>query len=443
MSNNSKAKVGVGFATGRKNFINVLKSHYKNWKNSGVFDQNISLNIFIAYDVSYSDITEEDFKRIPKYIYDSVENIFFIGKKEVQEICNDIKKEKSLKLRELKEIFGDHGYGKLRNSVLYTAIKNNIDYLLFMDDDEYPIATVQHTDGTLGWIEQNILKTHLDHIQECDITMGYHCGYISPIPYFDIKDSLDKEAFKLFIEAISNEVLDWEKMKKVLFKNKGITYAEDKILKKQKPHEIESVNGGKWVLGSNVCLNLSRMKKIYPFYNPPKARGEDTFFSTCLKKETIYRVPVYSFHDGFLKHSSIMNGIYPEKLEEVNYSEKVIKDRFLKACIGWMRYKPLLIRITNKRNYAKEINSIIEKLEKSIPFLCETLGTDEFKQLTKELKYYDKHVAKHHEQFQKVNEIWRKINSKKKIDKSNNGIIEEENLVIMNMESNPISSTTE
>lgn len=174
-TNGKKIKVGVGFATGRKNFINSLKCQYKNWKDSGLLNGNISLNVFIAYDVSYNNINKEEFIKIPKYLYEGIDNIFFIGEEEIKEIYKTVRTEKDLCTRETREIFDVHGYGKLRNSILYTAINKNIDYLLFMDDDEYPVAPLKDENGNLTWKEQNILKTHLDHIKDCDITFGHHC----------------------------------------------------------------------------------------------------------------------------------------------------------------------------------------------------------------------------------------------------------------------------
>ena len=66
-------------------------------------------------------------------------------------------------------------------------------------------------------------------------------------------------------------------------------------------YEIKKVGAGKWVAGSTLCLNLNHLSKIPAFYNPEDARGEDTFFSTQLINSKVIKVPVYHFHDGFLK----------------------------------------------------------------------------------------------------------------------------------------------
>lgn len=40
---------------------------------------------------------------------------------------------------------------------------------------------------------------------------------------------------------------------------------------------------------------MNHLDKIPAFYNPPEARGEDTFFSTLLDDAKVLRVPVYHF----------------------------------------------------------------------------------------------------------------------------------------------------
>ena len=69
------------------------------------------------------------------------------------------------------------------------AMKSKIDYLLFLDDDEYPMA-VSEADSTIIWEGQQVLTTHLKYIVDSDITNGHHCGYISPIPYIEFNEVL-------------------------------------------------------------------------------------------------------------------------------------------------------------------------------------------------------------------------------------------------------------
>ena len=84
-------------------------------------------------------------------------------------------------------------------------------------------------------------------------------------------------------------------------------------------------------LGSTLCINMNHLDKIPAFYNPPEARGEDTFFSTLLDDAKVLRVPVYHFHDGFLKYPGIMKQKYPVSLRKIKGDESEIGLRFLRA----------------------------------------------------------------------------------------------------------------
>ena len=99
----------------------------------------------------------------------------------------------------------------------------------------------------------------------------------------------------------------------------------------------------KWLSGSTLCLNLDHIENIPAFYNPPQARGEDTFFSTWLSGETCLSVPTYHFHDGFLKYTGIPKRKYPSKFDDINLEDSNVGERFFNASIGWVKYKPLLI----------------------------------------------------------------------------------------------------
>src|SRR5665647_2871295 len=86
MNNKQPMNVGIGFATGRKNFQRVLRTYISNFKESGVLDNhNIKLNLFIAYDLSYNNTKAIDYTSIPADILKDVENITFIWKGKIKE----------------------------------------------------------------------------------------------------------------------------------------------------------------------------------------------------------------------------------------------------------------------------------------------------------------------------------------------------------------------
>ena len=402
-----KINVGIGFATGRKNFQKILKTNVYNWQESGLTEkEHVSLNIFVAYDLNYSNTKSTDYTNVSKEVLNLIDSSHFMGKTAIQKEIDYLISENIIDEKEAK-LFFRRGYAGKRNAVLYFAIKNKMDYLIFLDDDEYPMA-VTNTRSTSIWGGQDVLSTHLKHIKGSDITNGHHCGYISPIPQIEFNDIMSENDFRLFIEAISNDIINWDTIQSVM-ENGGVTYADTKVLVSDKAEEVKEVNHTKFISGSNLCINLTNPKRISPFYNPPNARGEDTFLSTCLSDRKVLRVPCYTFHDGFSNYRNLMNGVLPIRLKNIQANSEVIVNRFYRACIGWVRYKPLLLYITQQDHYEERIEEMREKIAASLPNICAYFGRDDFMNVSVELEKYNRNVKKHYWEFLKTQEIWEKI----------------------------------
>jgi len=403
----NKIKVGIGFATGRKHFQRVLRSYINNWKESGlVDDKNVSLHLFVAYDITYKNTKKTDYTKIQSDISDYIDSQYFIGEKEVEEVKQYLTQKRIVEPEEVSAVFGK-GYASQRNIILYWAIKNKMDYLLFLDDDEYPFAVTKNADMAI-WSGQHILKTHLQNIKNADITYGYHCGYISPIPFINFSDSLQEKDFCLFIKAISNDIINWENVKKFMI-NGGVSYADTKILTNRQVLDVSEINHAKFISGSNLCINLTDKSRVFSFYNPPGARGEDTFFSTCLSERKVLRVPCYAFHDGFSAYRCLLSGALPTNLKPIKSDCEQVVKRFYVSCIGWVRYKPLLLYITDREAYEDKIEEMIKKLYQTLPYICNYFGTQDFFNVIKELKKYDKNVKKHYNEFMTAKRSWSKI----------------------------------
>lgn len=399
--------VGIGFATGRRTFRNVLKTSVYNWKESGVTDiDNVRLNLIVAYDLKYSNTKATDYTNVSQDILNLLDSTSFINKDVIKREIDYLIKAGVINEKEAKLFFGS-GYAAKRNAVLYMALKNNLDYLVFLDDDEYPMA-VTNTRSTAIWGGQHVLSTHLKNIKEADITNGLHCGYISPIPYLDFNEIMPESMFRLFVEAISNDIINWDTISSVM-KNGGVTYADTKILMTDEAKEVEEINGAKFISGANLCINLTKPERVSPFYNPPGARGEDTFLSTCLSKRRVLRVPCYTFHDSFSTYHHLMDGVLPTKLKYIKADSEAIVTRFYKACIGWIRYRPLLLYITQNDSYKEKISEMREQIAYTLPSVCTYFGREDFMNIAKELDRYDKNVQKHYQQFLTTQEIWTKI----------------------------------
>lgn len=408
-----KIKFGIGFVTGRPNVCKIINGYYKNMlEQIKRYNQEVELTIFILFDISYQQRTREEFYQILPEVYENI-NIKYITPEDIQEERKKLVARYEMNMEDMNFFLG-HGHAKGRNTVMYYAIKNQMDYLLFWDDDEYPVAVIQDKNKKKSWLKQDNILKHLNFMRDenADVTIGYHCGYISPIPYIDFTENFTEEDMKEFIEAISNDIIAWESIREKMNNDNGVTYAKEELAKGIGAYEIESIGNGKWVAGSTLCLNLKNRDKIPAFYNPPLARGEDTFFSTLLGNSKTMRIPVYHFHDGFLKYTDIIEEKYPKALRKINVKEDCVKSRFLNATIGWIKYKPLLLYIKDKDSYYEEIQEVVKKLSHTVSKLNKIFLDDCFTILLNELERYSNCVEKHYEEYRRTNEIWKELKEK-------------------------------
>lgn len=401
---------GIGFITGRPNVCKIINSYYKEMLDQlSRYNKNVNLTIYILYDLDYQLTKPEDYQQILPEINEKIK-IKYIEENCIKNEKIKLVNENELKKEDVDLLFGK-GYAKSRNAIMYFALKDNIDYLMFWDDDEYPLANIKNENQEIEWLKQDNLLAHLNNIENVEVTMGYRCGIMFPIPYVEFKNEDQEQDFRKYIDAISNEAISWEKIKNRLKKDNMIAYAEEEILSKNEAVKMDGVGVNNWLLGSGICINLQHLDKIPAFYNPHNARGEDAFFSTWLKNEEVLRVPTYHFHDGFLKYTELMDKKYPKKLKKVANNDKSVEKRFLQASIGWIKYKPLLIYITDREIYNKRLSVIREKLEYSIPKMNEMFKNVDFSILLNELDKYNKSVKRDYDEYIKTNEIWKKVRS--------------------------------
>ncbi len=401
--------LGIGFVTGRKHFQNVLKTYVNNWLEYGIIhDAKIRLHLFVAYDLKYFNTQISDYKNIPPEVAQMIDSIHFYGVAEVAAEVNALKAAGVINDFEAEKIFGE-GYAKKRNIVTYFAIKNQMDKLLFLDDDEYPMATLKNAAGNCYWMGQSVVGTHLKYNDEANITHGRHCGYISPIPFINFNDVLTEDDFGQFIEAISNDIVSWEKLKNLLHQHQCVTYADEQVINNSQPYEVQEESGMKFISGANLCFNLKKTKDLPPFYNPPGARGEDTFMSTMLTNLKVVKVPCYTFHDGFLLYKNLLSGVIPSSLEAIDGNSPANQKRFINATIGWIRYKPLLVYITQRKDYTSIMETIRLNLIQSIPKLNAFFNTKDFGKVLTEFDHYHRNVVKHFEDFEHTKLVWRRL----------------------------------
>lgn len=76
---------------------------------------------------------------------DASDDIIFIGPRNTARKLAELQQQDSFSPEALKRVFGS-GYAGKRNAILLAAIELKMDYLLFLDDDEYPMAVMNNND---------------------------------------------------------------------------------------------------------------------------------------------------------------------------------------------------------------------------------------------------------------------------------------------------------
>ena len=89
----------------------------------------IHLHLFVAYDLEYSGTKLTDYTKISPNIKRNFEKLYFIGNRDIQEEIQNLISKGVLQGDEANLCFGN-GYAAKRNIIVYSALKNNIDYLL-------------------------------------------------------------------------------------------------------------------------------------------------------------------------------------------------------------------------------------------------------------------------------------------------------------------------
>jgi hypothetical protein len=334
-----------------------------------------------------------------------VDSVNFYGRTALEEERSRLVSDGIIDEEEGELLFGE-GYAKKRNAALYFAISKGMDRLLYIDDDEYPLAVFDDRPSDLSWAGQSILGTHLKFGRDADITHGHHCGYISPIPNFGFSRRLTENDFRAFIEATSNDIVTWDSVKKTVIGNHGVTYADRKLVDRKAIAEVREIGGMKFISGANLCFNLKRIREVPAFYNPPGARGEDAFMSTTLSRLKVLKVPCYTFHDAFLEYQRILNGVLPTHLVGVDATSPAVRRRFVRASIGWIRYKPLLVHLTQPERYTEIIDGMRRRLDAVIPKMIDHFETDKFGDVRTELERYHRNVQRHHNAFDATRSAW-------------------------------------
>ena len=152
--------IAIGFVTGRPNACNVINSYY-NYVLEQVkkIDRAVNVTFYILYDLNYQGAKREDFYNLTSEIFETPGiNVKYITPEDIEERKIKIQNFYKLNEDEVNLIFGN-GHAKGRNTIMYYAYQEKMDYLLFWDDDEYPVACVKKNDEEIEWkMQDNVIK---------------------------------------------------------------------------------------------------------------------------------------------------------------------------------------------------------------------------------------------------------------------------------------------
>ena len=110
----------------------------------------MNFTVFILFDLGYQFTTRLDFYGILPDVYKYMK-IKYITPEEIDEEKKILMSKYGLTKGEA-DLFIGKGYAKARNMILYTALRKKMDYLLFWDDDEYPLANIKDEgDNEINW----------------------------------------------------------------------------------------------------------------------------------------------------------------------------------------------------------------------------------------------------------------------------------------------------
>lgn len=204
------------------------------------------------------------------------------------------------------------GYASARNAPLLAALRDGHDVAVFVDDDVHPRSA-----GAGGF-----LRSHLDGLASgADVTRGGYLGHAAPLADLAALLAPGCRAALGLALSLGNEVLPAD------------------CLTAPPVHAtaaLPALRRGLVVYGGNVGISLAALAagRIPPFFCPPGARGEDTFFGLRLAGAAVAgAAPVV--HDPFRLGDGAPAAVPPTPAH---------LHRSAGAVRGWVRYAPLWVR---------------------------------------------------------------------------------------------------
>lgn len=398
-----RKQVHLAYCSGRRTLplvAGMLARALERWGHPETCDLHLS----VVYDPAFQGLSPLDFS-LPGEVERRFRGVSYLGPGAWEQLAW-LRRGFGLSEAGFVALLRPRGYSSQKNLALVHALLAGAECLLFLDDDEYLAAPFPGKDGQLEWEEGDLLGVHLRGLQGAAITHGVETGYSMPVPS-DLDQYLGEELRRRLGEALAlgSEFIDG----KSFLRSAEPVRCGDRDLLRGLPCPVGTVRGVKPMSGGNIAfdLNAVRAGHIPPYFNPPGARGEDSILGAQLSEVEFHRVPACIFHDPFQRYPGIARGEYPSQLEGVGADPESL-ERFCRAFIGWLRYAPLLLRLTvaDDRKREERLGRMQAELAELGPALARGLGWPGFAQGAEELQRYRGRMESDWEDLQRAREAW-------------------------------------
>jgi hypothetical protein len=392
--------------TGRSVFKYTLDMLAANILHFGHFEEN-QIGVLVNYDPTFCNLRPEEFLYKGKYV-SCFSEVLHIGPADIQ--CYQSKmRALGLNTDEAELLCLARGFGNKKNLILLRALLNGYEFVLFWDDDEYPVICLEEPNG-IAWQQTDVLGAHLSELTiGADVTSGFWTGHVFPnVP--GINRILKNRTARMLGEALGRGT---ETHSKYSF----ISCKKSFEIGRNIPNaaEIIAVGGGKWVSGGNISIRMQSQLEgiIPPYYTPRDSRGEDTIFSLHLSRAKVMAVPSGAFHDMYLDHPAITEGDYPLDPGYVPQNMRKYLARFGEALNAWLAYAPLFIRLskgTAYRDVLREMIVLLRDVDRTLfiefPQLGEALRG---RKLADILADYSCGVEEQYQELRRCHDVWQRL----------------------------------
>jgi len=223
------------------------------------------------------------------------------------------------------EIHGEVPYGAYRNAVLFHALLERLDHVIFFDSDVHPRVLMGVEQGTADFREVDFVGTHSSSLSKVGVaaTTSDYSGYyiIPPMKFSGLEQlllGLRKEKSLAYLEGCH--------------RHNCLNLGQSDPVPPTPTHKP---------IGGNLGLDLRQPESLTAFYSTTyvfqgrciMGRGEDTLLGRVISGSgaTILDVGLPVFHDT-----------YPGFPRAPDLRLEAIRTRFYRACLGWIGRNPFM-----------------------------------------------------------------------------------------------------